>query len=208
MSGGQKQRIALARAVYAKKSLYILDCPFSALDKNVRAQIWRKCILGLLLKRNKGASFTNTMDSAVGDSSAYSNDLSTSPISPHVSAMTLESQATTVIISTHYGEELFLNSNVNHHDSNSVPAPTSPVDWVFRLEDGLLADQGLPGDVLTKRGSMTSAVSALEPEAMEEDANGASIPLNSPAKNAVVNSAETEECEFYLSRILHIIFTP
>jgi ABC-type sulfate/molybdate transport systems ATPase subunit len=48
LSGGQKQRLSLARAVYAKKSFYLLDCPFSALDRDVRTHIWNKCVLGLL----------------------------------------------------------------------------------------------------------------------------------------------------------------
>ncbi|KAL3417369.1 ABC multidrug transporter [Phlyctema vagabunda] len=39
LSGGQKQRIALARAVYARKKLLVLDDVFSALDRETEASI-------------------------------------------------------------------------------------------------------------------------------------------------------------------------
>ncbi|KAJ5908067.1 ATP-binding cassette transporter, partial [Penicillium taxi] len=39
LSGGQKHRIALARAVYSRNRVMILDDPFSALDQNVTNQI-------------------------------------------------------------------------------------------------------------------------------------------------------------------------
>ena len=38
LSGGQAQRLALARTLYHKKPLMILDDPFSALDRNTEAE--------------------------------------------------------------------------------------------------------------------------------------------------------------------------
>lgn len=43
-SGGQKQRINLARAVYADKSIILLDDIFSAVDIIVAKEIFHKCI--------------------------------------------------------------------------------------------------------------------------------------------------------------------
>ncbi|KII68210.1 Multidrug resistance-associated protein 1 [Thelohanellus kitauei] len=40
LSGGQKQRVGLARAVYAKSDIYLLDDPFSNLDKDVGQKIF------------------------------------------------------------------------------------------------------------------------------------------------------------------------
>ncbi|KAM0425169.1 hypothetical protein ACHAPT_009486 [Fusarium lateritium] len=39
LSGGQKARIALARAAYAEADTYLLDDPFSAIDKKTRASV-------------------------------------------------------------------------------------------------------------------------------------------------------------------------
>ncbi|CAI7631082.1 unnamed protein product [Penicillium glandicola] len=44
LSGGQKQRIALARAVYSKYRMLVLDDPFSALDEAVTAHIVQRLL--------------------------------------------------------------------------------------------------------------------------------------------------------------------
>ncbi|CAJ1049980.1 multidrug resistance-associated protein 9-like [Xyrichtys novacula] len=49
LSEGQKQRISLARAVYAKKDLYLLDDPLSAMDAPVGKHIFEECIRKQLL---------------------------------------------------------------------------------------------------------------------------------------------------------------
>ncbi|KAK4054059.1 hypothetical protein OIO90_003704 [Microbotryomycetes sp. JL221] len=50
MSGGQKQRIALARAVYAKTDIVLLDDVLSAVDSNTAAHLVENCLNGPLLK--------------------------------------------------------------------------------------------------------------------------------------------------------------
>ena len=44
ISGGQKARISLARAVYSKAKLYLLDDPLSAVDSRVGKLIFENCI--------------------------------------------------------------------------------------------------------------------------------------------------------------------
>ena len=44
LSGGQKSRVALARAVYSRADLYILDDPLAALDSQVQAQILERVL--------------------------------------------------------------------------------------------------------------------------------------------------------------------
>jgi ATP-binding cassette, subfamily C (CFTR/MRP), member 4 len=48
LSGGQKARVGLARAVYSRAPLYLLDDPLAACDPKVANEIYEKCILGLL----------------------------------------------------------------------------------------------------------------------------------------------------------------
>ena len=48
LSGGQKARVALARAVYARPSICLLDDPLSAVDNHVGAVLVSDCILGTL----------------------------------------------------------------------------------------------------------------------------------------------------------------
>jgi len=50
LSGGQKARIALARAVYARADVYLLDDVLSAVDAHVAAHLMEECLQGLLRK--------------------------------------------------------------------------------------------------------------------------------------------------------------
>lgn len=48
LSGGQKARINLARAVYRKADIYLLDDPLSAVDSNVARHLFEDCIKDFL----------------------------------------------------------------------------------------------------------------------------------------------------------------
>ncbi|XP_030373817.1 probable multidrug resistance-associated protein lethal(2)03659 [Scaptodrosophila lebanonensis] len=48
LSGGQKARISLARAVYRRADVYLLDDPLSAVDTHVGRHLFDQCIRGLL----------------------------------------------------------------------------------------------------------------------------------------------------------------
>ncbi|XP_053965144.1 probable multidrug resistance-associated protein lethal(2)03659 [Anastrepha ludens] len=51
LSGGQKARISLARAVYRKADIYLLDDPLSAVDSHVGRHLFDQCVRGFL-RRN------------------------------------------------------------------------------------------------------------------------------------------------------------
>uniref|UniRef100_A0A673UJY8 Multidrug resistance-associated protein 1-like n=1 Tax=Suricata suricatta TaxID=37032 RepID=A0A673UJY8_SURSU len=44
LSGGQKQRVSLARALYSRADIYLLDDPFSAVDAHIGKQLFEKVI--------------------------------------------------------------------------------------------------------------------------------------------------------------------
>jgi ABC-type transport system involved in cytochrome bd biosynthesis fused ATPase/permease subunit len=53
LSGGQKARVSLARAVYSEKDIVLLDDPFSALDSQVKNEIFEKVINGELKDKTR-----------------------------------------------------------------------------------------------------------------------------------------------------------
>ncbi len=53
LSGGQKARVSLARAVYADSDIVLMDDPISALDANVRKQIFKQVFQGLLASKTR-----------------------------------------------------------------------------------------------------------------------------------------------------------
>ncbi|KAL5532471.1 hypothetical protein ACEPAF_6041 [Sanghuangporus sanghuang] len=50
LSGGQKARVALARAIYARSKFVLLDDPLSAVDSHTARHLFRKLLMGPLLK--------------------------------------------------------------------------------------------------------------------------------------------------------------
>ena len=53
LSGGQKARVCLARAVYSKKEVVLMDDPLSSVDSHVAKHIMENCISGLLKNRTR-----------------------------------------------------------------------------------------------------------------------------------------------------------
>ena len=62
LSGGQKSRVALARAVYSRAKILLLDDPLSALDHQTAEIIVHKCLKGALAENRTIILVTHRMD--------------------------------------------------------------------------------------------------------------------------------------------------
>jgi ABC-type transport system involved in cytochrome bd biosynthesis fused ATPase/permease subunit len=62
LSGGQKARVALARAIYSRAKILLLDDPLSALDQQTAEQIVAKCFGGDLVKGRTVVLVTHRTD--------------------------------------------------------------------------------------------------------------------------------------------------
>ena len=61
MSGGQKQRVSIARAVYQKADIFLLDDPLSAVDSHVGKHIFEEVIGPEGLMRGKVREGTGSL---------------------------------------------------------------------------------------------------------------------------------------------------
>lgn len=66
LSGGQKARLSLARAVYSRANILLLDDPLSALDHHTAESIVRKCLSGPLLKDRTAILVTHRTELCLG----------------------------------------------------------------------------------------------------------------------------------------------
>jgi ABC-type multidrug transport system fused ATPase/permease subunit len=66
LSGGQKARVSLARAVYSKATIVLLDDPLSALDHQTAESIVRKCLAGPLLRGRTTILVTHRTELCLG----------------------------------------------------------------------------------------------------------------------------------------------
>jgi ABC-type multidrug transport system fused ATPase/permease subunit len=62
LSGGQKARVALARAVYSRAPILLLDDPLSALDQQTAELIVKRCFMGKLVEGRTLALVTHRSD--------------------------------------------------------------------------------------------------------------------------------------------------
>jgi ABC-type multidrug transport system fused ATPase/permease subunit len=66
LSGGQKARLSLARAVYSRAHILLLDDPLSALDHQTAESIVKKCLSGPLLKDRTAILVTHRTELCLG----------------------------------------------------------------------------------------------------------------------------------------------
>ncbi|BGP16287.1 hypothetical protein JCM10213_008267 [Rhodosporidiobolus nylandii] len=66
LSGGQKARVALARAVYSRAKVVLLDDPLSAVDSHTARHLYRKCLCGPLLENRTVILITHHISLCLG----------------------------------------------------------------------------------------------------------------------------------------------
>ena len=66
LSGGQKMRVALARALYSRAKILLLDDPLSALDQQTAESVVQECFTGSLMKDRAVVLVTHRADLCKG----------------------------------------------------------------------------------------------------------------------------------------------
>ena len=66
LSGGQKMRVALARALYSRAKILLLDDPLSALDQQTAESVVQQCFTGSLMKDRTVVLVTHRADLCKG----------------------------------------------------------------------------------------------------------------------------------------------
>ncbi|KAI9226113.1 MAG: P-loop containing nucleoside triphosphate hydrolase protein, partial [Piptocephalis tieghemiana] len=67
LSGGQKQRISLARAVYSRASIVLMDDVLSAVDAHTARHLYEQCLLGPLMRPRTLILVTHYVDLCTRD---------------------------------------------------------------------------------------------------------------------------------------------
>ncbi|GAA5820282.1 hypothetical protein JCM11251_005555 [Rhodosporidiobolus azoricus] len=66
LSGGQKARVALARAVYSRAKVVLLDDPLSAVDSHTASHLFKRCLRGPLLESRTVILITHHISLCLG----------------------------------------------------------------------------------------------------------------------------------------------
>ncbi|KAF6821893.1 ABC multidrug transporter [Colletotrichum plurivorum] len=143
LSGGQKQRVALARAVYARRSIVLLDDPFSALDSETRAKVFSRLLGEQGLLRNGDATFIHAMPAHPRKSVAdqvilLGRDGTVEQAGPSVNLV----EAFKEVNENHMGESTSQEGDEDHGDATDKPA-SEPSTTEAKEED---APQRQSGD--------------------------------------------------------------
>ena len=135
LSGGQKARVALARAVYSRADILLLDDPLSALDHQTAETIVQKCFRGPLLEGRIVVLVTHRVDlcSSIAtqlveiiDGKARTLDKSETPASEDLQK----------VLSTQTTES---TSKKTTQDLNAVAVPNKFIEDEHRVHGGVQA---------------------------------------------------------------------
>ncbi|KAJ6641638.1 ATP-binding cassette subfamily C member 4 [Pseudolycoriella hygida] len=130
LSGGQKARVNLARAVYRKADIYLLDDPLSAVDVKVGKFLFEKCICGILKSK--------TVVLVTHHLKLLSTDESINVVL--LKDNTVAASGPFVEVKQHLDFEVLSGFDVDHHDeedktSGDVPKPLVPSKTVKSKAD-------------------------------------------------------------------------
>ncbi|XP_060065902.1 ATP-binding cassette sub-family C member 5-like [Ylistrum balloti] len=164
LSGGQKQRVSLARAVYSKSDIYLLDDPLSAVDVHVGRHLFHKCI-DTLLKDKTVVLVTHQLQYLKHCDEIYvMDDGEIAEHGSHESLLTLEGQYTKLMeqytsktdcIDTKADQSLEKDEIIETKDTTTNQIHSHSPDAVNKndnYEKGILTDRetSMAGDISLK----------------------------------------------------------
>ncbi|CAO3629947.1 unnamed protein product [Cunninghamella echinulata] len=197
LSGGQKARISLARALYARADIYLLDDPLSAVDAHVGKRLFDNVIGPNGLLKTKARllvthviGYLPLVDKIVmlHDGRVILNGTYDQLIS---------SETELYYIMTNNGQDGTNNNNINQHESNSTHGDTSDDDIIDDVKQILRRKRR------SSNASVLSAISSLLQPCHNEEEWG-SLHQSNNGKKAVQKHRKSEDDESVIGNLISV----
>lgn len=168
LSGGQKARISLARAVYARADIYLLDDPLSAVDEHVGAHIIKNVLSGSGLLVSKTLILATNAMSVLShaDSISMIADRTITETGTYKEAMAAQKDIYRLL--KEFGN-VFSSNNRDDGDENTLSMQNEFEVQAFRLDETLQSNRCNSVNTLRRASTASFTPVKIQDDEEEED---------------------------------------